>query len=613
MASRTVDGDIYTETLAAIDAAGAAGEPLTTPEIADELEMDRRTVYERLSTLAEDGLVETKKVGSGGRVWWRPPETTDPSPIDGERASTRHEYIIEALGDSVCEVDPDGTITYVNDRFRSMLGYEDPVGEHASTFMETDDLHDAGERLESLASSGRNQLTKAEYDLIARDGERIPVENHILVKADADGTFRGTIGVIRDIRQRRESEAKLRRQQDRLVALNNLHAVVRDITEAVLDRSTRPEIEATVCERLADSESYTAAWIAEVDPDENELSPRVEAGDSGYSEEVDISIDPADSTGQGPAGRAARTRRTQVSRDVLADPTFEPWQDQAKEYGFRSCAAIPIVHESSMFGLICVYSERPDAFSEDELRVITQLGEVVGHAIAAAERKRAMMSDEVVEIGYQCRDFLGRFGIDATVEGIVELQQTVPIGDGSYLLYGTAHDGAIEAIERLVEADTATHYESYSVLNTDPSQTQFEVRLSEAPIPSVVSTHGGYIGDARLVDDDLSIQLNVPPGTNINRLTAEMRECYPGIEPITRRQKTREKRTSEQFTSVLESELTDRQLAALEAGYFSGFFEWPRDSSGTEVAASLNISPATFHQHVRTAERKILDQLFNAE
>lgn len=61
----------------------------------------------------------------------------------------------------------------------------------------------------------------------------------------------------------------------------------------------------------------------------------------------------------------------------------------------------------------------------------------------------------------------------------------------------------------------------------------------------------------------------------------------------------------------LDIDLTDRQRAAVEAAYFSGFFEWPRDSSGEEVAESLDITSPTFHQHVRAAENKVFTALFD--
>ena len=76
MSSPTGDEDIYAQTRAVFSSMDPP-EPLTTPEVAEVLDLDRRTVYERLSTLADEGALETKKVGSGGRVWWRPPDAAE--------------------------------------------------------------------------------------------------------------------------------------------------------------------------------------------------------------------------------------------------------------------------------------------------------------------------------------------------------------------------------------------------------------------------------------------------------------------------------------------------------------------------------------------------------
>jgi predicted DNA binding protein len=63
---------------------------------------------------------------------------------------------------------------------------------------------------------------------------------------------------------------------------------------------------------------------------------------------------------------------------------------------------------------------------------------------------------------------------------------------------------------------------------------------------------------------------------------------------------------------MLTAELTERQHQALEAAFHSGFFEWPRESTGEDVAASLGVAPPTFHQHLRKAERKVFDHLLSA-
>lgn len=44
-----------------------------------------------------------------------------------------------------------------------------------------------------------------------------------------------------------------------------------------------------------------------------------------------------------------------------------------------------------------------------------------------------------------------------------------------------------------------------------------------------------------------------------------------------------------------------------------GFFEWPRNSTGEEVADALGISQPAFLQHLRAAERKLVGGLCEHE
>ncbi|KYH26407.1 bacterioopsin transcriptional activator [Halalkalicoccus paucihalophilus] len=57
-----------------VDRLAPPGTPLTTPEVADGFDCTDRTIYNRLDTLVDTDVLETKKVGARGRVWWRPPD-----------------------------------------------------------------------------------------------------------------------------------------------------------------------------------------------------------------------------------------------------------------------------------------------------------------------------------------------------------------------------------------------------------------------------------------------------------------------------------------------------------------------------------------------------------
>lgn len=48
-----------------------SGDPvLSTAEVAEELPLARRSVYDRLISLRKEGILESKEIGGRNTVWW---------------------------------------------------------------------------------------------------------------------------------------------------------------------------------------------------------------------------------------------------------------------------------------------------------------------------------------------------------------------------------------------------------------------------------------------------------------------------------------------------------------------------------------------------------------
>jgi predicted DNA binding protein len=71
--------------------------------------------------------------------------------------------------------------------------------------------------------------------------------------------------------------------------------------------------------------------------------------------------------------------------------------------------------------------------------------------------------------------------------------------------------------------------------------------------------------------------------------------------------------TREGFLDDLTERLTERQRTALQTSYLAGFFEWPHAVTGDELAEAMGVSRPTFHQHLRAAERKLLQALYESD
>lgn len=55
------------------------------------------------------------------------------------------------------------------------------------------------------------------------------------------------------------------------------------------------------------------------------------------------------------------------------------------------------------------------------------------------------------------------------------------------------------------------------------------------------------------------------------------------------------------------SALTDKQVEALVLAHQAGYYQWPRSSSASDLAARLGLSSSAFLDHLRHAEAKLID------
>ena len=407
-------------------------------------------------------------------------------------------------------------------------------------------------------------------------------------------------------RARQERERKHQRKQ--LEALNRLNRIGHDITHAVITTETRAELEQRVCDRLAESDAYRFAWIGGVNPGSDRVVPRAAAGvEDGYLDAVEISVDEDDETGQGPSGTAIRTGTVQVMNDTDA-PAFEPWRDAALERDFRSSAAIPLIHEDLIYGVLNVYSSSPRAFEGAETTILARIGDVIAHAITAIERKDALVSDAVIEL---------EFRVEELAEPMIELSETHACtidfeqlirGDETLLAYGSAQ-GVDQEVFRETIADT-DGFSDVRFLAVRRDEFEFElVTPAAVSLFETIATHGGRVQSATINDGEFRFVVELSRGRDTRQMIELINEQRPDVTYLAQRTSERSERDESRSTSVLEDHLTDKQRAALETAYFAGYFDWPRESTGEEIAERLGIAPATFNQHLRTAERKFFDSI----
>jgi PAS domain S-box-containing protein len=181
-----------------------------------------------------------------------------------QREMKRHELLLEESTDVNAIFALDGTFQYVTPSVETVLGYEPTaiVGDVAVEYVHPDDRSSVEAAFERLLDG--DEETRFEFRFEHADGDWVILEAHGRNLSD-DPLVDGVVVYMRDVTERVERERKLARQREHLAALNDLNGVVREINEALVEQSTREEIEELVVDRLAESDSYSGAWIGDVD------------------------------------------------------------------------------------------------------------------------------------------------------------------------------------------------------------------------------------------------------------------------------------------------------------------------------------------------------------
>ncbi|MCU4743771.1 PAS domain S-box protein [Natronoglomus mannanivorans] len=127
-----------------------------------------------------------------------------------QAALVRHEQVLETVEGMVYAVDDEATFTIVTEPFAARLGYdrETLLGEHVSIVLEDEDIDRGTETIRQLLADPRRESTTFETTFHTADGDEFPAEIEISL-LPSDGTFRGTVGAVRDITERKERERYL--------------------------------------------------------------------------------------------------------------------------------------------------------------------------------------------------------------------------------------------------------------------------------------------------------------------------------------------------------------------------------------------------------------------
>ncbi|WP_435065325.1 bacterio-opsin activator domain-containing protein [Halobaculum sp. EA56] len=221
--------------------------------------------------------------------------------------------------------------------------------------------------------------------------------------------------------------------------------------------------------------------------------------------------------------------------------------------------------------------------------------------------------DTVVELEFDIGD-AGFFLVEASEAEECELllEEVMQRSDGTVVEYLSVSGADPERLLRL--AGEADGIEDARLVYADDESALFEF-VSTTAIATTLADDRTHLTDIEATAGDGRMLVEVPPHVDATAVVDSFLTSYPDASLLAKRTLDRSAPliTPVQGREAALRELTDRQLQALRTAHAMGYFERPREATAAEVADELGVTDSTFGQHLRVAERKVFDELFEPE
>ncbi|OIB57047.1 bacterio-opsin activator domain-containing protein [Natrialba sp. SSL1] len=509
---------------------------------------------------------------------------------------------------ALVRLDEEGYVERWNRSAAALFGYRagEIVGTHVSAFY-TDEAVDDGVPEQTLSTALEKTGTEQEGWRVHSDGSRFRATEVISPLRDDRGRHDGYAVFVRDSSAQHEVLESVRAERNELRRAVAVGERYRAVTAALLEASDHEAVEAMVCEALAAGEGYAFSWIDRTTGFDRE-GRRTTSGERGGSEVDAATVErlaPAEwANGEREGPDDSSTYESESESGVAVTTVTD------EQHGNELClASVSLTYGDTTYGRLGVATSRADAFAADEQQWLATAGRQVGYAITAVRRRNLLLSDRVVELDVRCQDARSFFVAASQQLGCrFELESLVPISESTQLYYLRLEDAPPAEVFDLAADDPGI--DDCRLLETDPDGWRIEVVVEGSSPARTLTEYGLTVLEAVTENGTTTITAESAAETNLRTVLEGLRSTFPSSTLLGKREAERTVQTAREFREGLEERLTERQVTALRAAYFGGYYDWPRESTAEEVADAMGISSPTLHNHLRKAQHELLRTFF---
>lgn len=281
----------------------------------------------------------------------------------------RYEILVKHANDCIIISDAQQRIIDVNKRCQIIYGYrpEEMLGM-------TDDLlrspaaRATARAQPAITENGRPLLYEEHHQ--RKDGSVFPVEISEVI-SEIDGE-RQVHRIVRDITERRV-------HQTHIAQLSLLSITLANVNHAIAHSVSLDEVFASCCEACVDNGGFKLAWIGRADRANGIIRITHRWGDTPeLLDDLPIDISPEPVGPRCPAAIAFLEQQAVIWNAQTGDPD---WHAQAAHLGIAGAVALPISCNGQPYGVLSVYSKRPNTFSRDAQCLLGEIANSLSFAM----------------------------------------------------------------------------------------------------------------------------------------------------------------------------------------------------------------------------------------
>lgn len=175
----------------------------------------------------------------------------------------------------------------------------------------------------------------------------------------------------------------------KLKKVNRALRMISDCNQSIVRIKDQNVLLNEICRLIVEEGGYYLAWVGMALDDEfKSIKPVAQYGfNKGFLEKAKISWG-NNKYSTGPAGKSIKHAEITLVRNLIDEPDFETWKEEALERKYNSAISLPLFVEEKVVGCLSIYSSEIEAYDKNEIDLLQELAGDISYYLESLKTKK---------------------------------------------------------------------------------------------------------------------------------------------------------------------------------------------------------------------------------